>query len=195
MEEISFRKRIWSYLKKGTAFDPSRASPIASGAVKPPAGEKMTRGGFLGLGYFAFFSWLAGSAAAALRFLLPNVLYEPSQAFKAGHPEEYGEGLSERFKKDQRVWIIRQERKIYAVWARCTHLGCTPNWFQGESRFRCPCHGSNFTIDGDVIAGPAPRPLFRCAISLTPDGQLLVDKGRLEGQPGRREQKDFYVEV
>ena len=133
------------------------------------------------------------SAGATLKFIFPNVLYEPPQTFKAGRPEEYAVGVSLRWTKAQRVWMIRTEEGIYAMWARCTHLGCTPNWFQAENRFRCPCHGSNYTVGGDVIAGPAPRPLYRCGIRLLPSGELLVDKSVLEDRPGLREKTQYFI--
>ena len=97
--------------------------------------------------------------------------------------------------KEQRVWIIRDEKGLYALWARCTHLGCTPNWFPAEVRFKCPCHGSNYNVDGDVIAGPAPKPLWRCAVDVTPDGDLVVDKSQMENRPGFRDRGAFHVAV
>ncbi len=143
-----------------------------------------------GLGYGSLLSW----AMATLRYMFPNVLYEPSAVFKAGLPSAYEVGtVTTKWVREQRTWIIRNAQGIYALWARCTHLGCTPNWFDNERRFKCPCHGSNFNIDGDVIAGPAPKPLFRAAVSLAEDGQLQIDKAQLENRPGKREGGAFFL--
>ena len=144
-------------------------------------------------GWAFFYVFLGGWLLSNLRYLFPNVLYEPTLSFKAGRPEDYSLGVSEKWKKAQRVWIVRKEQGFYCFWARCTHLGCTPNWFEAESRFKCPCHGSNFNKDGDVIAGPAPKPLWRCSVQLADDGQLLIDKGRLENRPGTRDQGEFFL--
>jgi cytochrome b6-f complex iron-sulfur subunit len=147
----------------------------------------------LKLGWFFFYVFLGGWLFSNIRFLFPNVLYEPSLTFKAGDPRQYKLGVNEDLKKSQRVWLIRTAEGFYCLWARCTHLGCTPNWFDAEGRFKCPCHGSNFNPQGDVLAGPAPKPLWRCAIQVADDGQLLIDKGRLENRPGVREKGEFFL--
>jgi len=156
-----------------------------------PQQPELTRRSFLLWGWGAFLALLAASVGSVLRLFLPNVLYEPSQKFRAGKAIDYPLGVT--IDKANRVWIVRNETGLFAMWARCTHLGCTPNWFPAESRFRCPCHGSNFSADGDVIAGPAPKPLWRVQVIQTPQGDLVIDKAIMESRPGVREKVPFYI--
>ena len=162
---------------------------------QPVSVQGTTRRDFLWTAWAAFAAFVAGGAASMGRFMFPNVLYETPQIFKAGRPEDFSEGVSTRWMKEQRVWIVKSATQMYALWGRCTHLGCTPNWFDAEKRFKCPCHGSNFSIKGDVIAGPAPKPLNRCAVALLPTGEILVDKSILETRPVFREKKQFLIEI
>ena len=154
---------------------------------------EISRRSFLAYGWGAFLAFLAASAGSTLRFMLPNVLYEPSQKFRAGRVSDYPLGVT--IDKVNRVWVIRTDKGLYAMWARCTHLGCTPNWFPAESRFRCPCHGSNYTAAGDVIAGPAPKPLWRVMVTATAQGDLLIDKAVMENRPGAREKAPFFITI
>ena len=48
---------------------------------------------------------------------------------------------------------------LHAVSITCTHLGCTLRWNPAEISWDCPCHGSRFDTGGDVLDGPAVRPL------------------------------------
>jgi cytochrome b6-f complex iron-sulfur subunit len=112
----------------------------------------------------------------SLRFMFPRVLFEPSTVFKAGFPTDYSPGaVSTRWIKDYRTWIVRTDQGFFAIYALCTHLGCTPRWLEAEGKFKCPCHGSGFTMEGVNFEGPAPRPLEHCQITLAEDGQLQVD--------------------
>lgn len=147
---------------------------------QPMIDEPMERRHFIKwvtVGWSAFVAVVAGYGTLVLRYLFPNVLFEPKQSFRAGFPEDYTTGeVSERFKDRHGVWIVRDNEKIYALSTVCTHLGCTPNWFPNENKFKCPCHGSGFYTTGVNFEGPAPRPLERFKIALSDEGEIIIDK-------------------
>jgi cytochrome b6-f complex iron-sulfur subunit len=116
-----------------------------------------------------------GSMVVTYQYLSPNVLFEPPTTFRAGTPDLYPMD-SVTFLQDQQVYIVRTTQGFYAVSAVCTHLGCITQWKPEDDLIECPCHGSKFKSDGIKVAGPAPRPLPHFAITLTPDGDLSVDK-------------------
>jgi cytochrome b6-f complex iron-sulfur subunit len=149
---------------------------------------------FSAAGWAAVFVATMTAIMGFMRYMFPRVLFEPPTTFKAGVPTEFALGaVNEKFKKDQRVWIVRQEDGgFFAISAICTHLGCTPNWFANDNKFKCPCHGSGFFRDGTNYEGPAPRPLDRFKVSLDPEGRLVVDKGVVYRMaPGRLPNEQF----
>jgi cytochrome b6-f complex iron-sulfur subunit len=125
----------------------------------------------LALGWCSAIFALGASAAAAGRFLVPNVLYEPSTRFKALRPDDYPEGPT--FLPNLRVFVLRKGNSFRVVSAVCTHLGCTVNLV--GNGFHCPCHGSVFDASGVVRSGPAPAPLAWFLLTLSRDGRLVID--------------------
>lgn len=63
--------------------------------------------------------------------------------------------------KGERVGAYKDESgKIHLVNTTCTHMGCELNWNSAEKSWDCPCHGSRFTYTGEIIEGPAVKPLI-----------------------------------
>jgi len=139
------------------------------------------------------FVWAAVAAfltawfIAFFRFFLPRTLFEPATSFKIGYPADYGLGVDTKWQQKFRIWVDRTPDRLFVIYARCTHLGCTPDWKPSENKFKCPCHGSGYDSEGINFEGPAPRPMDRAHIELAPDGQILVDVAKLfqwpKGQP------------
>ena len=125
----------------------------ASGTLWARLEERFGRRAFLlRAGWAFFYLFLGGWLLSNLRYLFPNVLYEPSLLFKAGRPEDYPLGMSEKWKKAQRAWIIRTPEGVYALWARCTHLGAP--WSRRRSG----------TARGGSIDRTDERPGSRCSV-------------------------------
>jgi cytochrome b6-f complex iron-sulfur subunit len=124
-------------------------------------------------------AFLAANFLMFLRFFFPRALFEPSNICNLGYPSDYVLGVSERFKQECRIYVVREPTQIFAIFAKCTHLGCTPDWKPAENKFKCPCHGSGYTPEGINFEGPAPRPMDRAHVELNAEGQIIADKSRL----------------
>jgi cytochrome b6-f complex iron-sulfur subunit len=134
---------------------------------------------------------------AFFRFFLPRTLFEPATSFKIGYPEEYGLGVDTKWQQKYRIWVDRTPDRMFVIYARCTHLGCTPDWKPSENKFKCPCHGSGYDSEGINFEGPAPRPMDRAHVEIAPDGQILVDVAKLyqwpKGQPSQFNDAGAYL--
>ncbi len=128
---------------------------------------------------------LLGSAIVSvfsnLVFIKPRATYGLPTRFGIGTPDDYPPGTRIPLGKE-RVAIIREGEKMAAISITCTHLGCIVG--VADTGFACPCHGSRFDQDGNVTGGPAPRPLPWYELTLAPNGELEVDKGK-EITPGK----------
>ncbi|NDQ58646.1 MAG: Rieske 2Fe-2S domain-containing protein [Acidipila sp.] len=124
--------------------------------------------GYLGVNFLMF-----------LRFFFPRALFEPKTVFSIGFPSDFGLGVETKFQRDFRIWVVRNPERLFVIFARCTHLGCTPDWKQNDQKFKCPCHGSGYDSEGVNFEGPAPRPMDRAHLELDATGQIIVDTNRL----------------
>ena len=162
--------------------------------------------------FFQIMAVLAAIAATiygsieTLKFLFPGATLEDPKSFKVDADPasiQIGNPLQITAK---RVSIVRDNGGYYAVYLVCTHLGCTPNYVSDvvsgtgvspdvakkrgkrdagaaiANGWACPCHGSRYFIDSTNFYGPAPRPMDWVDVQYTPDGKLLVDRGKLVAQ-------------
>jgi cytochrome b6-f complex iron-sulfur subunit len=99
--------------------------------------------------------------------------------FKVGDVKQVTEG---------KFWIARVPEGFIALWWKCPHLGCTVPWkendpvmevddrFAEKGRFNCPCHGSIYNRYGQILAGPAPRPMDAFPVTIE-GGRIRVQTG------------------
>jgi menaquinol-cytochrome c reductase iron-sulfur subunit len=67
----------------------------------------------------------------------------------------------------ENAWVVKtSENEVVAFSPWCTHLGCAYHWEDRKRQFVCPCHDSTFDLSGNVVTGPAPRPLDRFPVKL-----------------------------
>jgi cytochrome b6-f complex iron-sulfur subunit len=86
------------------------------------------------------------------------------------------DGITDKFARPNKFFVVRADDKIYACSARCTHKS-SPLKTKSDG-FSCPSHGSQFSVQGTVTKGPAKASLVRYAISKNDAGHLLVDTGK-----------------
>lgn len=165
----------------GSAVSPSTTAAASPKAAAKPTEEsnappnRMRRRiiwacvwGYLGVNFLMF-----------LRFFFPRALFEPKTVFSIGYPSDFAMGVETKFQRDYRIWVDRVPGRLFVIYARCTHLGCTPDWKQAENKFKCPCHGSGYDNEAINFEGPAPRPMDRAHVELDATGQIVVDTNRL----------------
>jgi len=139
----------------------------------------LSRRNFLNLAWAASVTGLFIQAGTALgKFLQPRA--EPGgfgTKIVAGRVDEFKPGTISHVQKG-RFYVSRlEDGSMLALWHRCTHLGCTVPWREDEGIFHCPCHSSLFNQVGEVLGGPAPRPLDIFPVEIV-DGQVVVDTSK-----------------
>ena len=139
--------------------------------------EKVSRRDFLNLAWGA-----AGVVAVAelsfigLKFLSPRATDgEFGGEFNIGAHTEFPNGSVTPVEMGRFYLVRLEDSGLLAIYRRCTHLGCAVPFDQGTGEFVCPCHGSVFTTEGDVLNQPAPRPLDLFLITINEEGEIIVD--------------------
>jgi cytochrome b6-f complex iron-sulfur subunit len=190
--------------KAAPAKPPARpAAASSSASAKTPEGQppalaeasRMRRR----VVWACIWGYLAANFLMFLRFFLPRSIFEPSTVFRIGYPQDFALGVDTKFQQQFRIWVVRNAERLFVVYARCTHLGCTPDWKESEQKFKCPCHGSGY--DGEAInfEGPAPRPMDRAHVETDAEGQIVVDINRLykqeKGKPTEFDRDGAFLRV
>jgi|TARA_Y100000816_G_C25989421_1_gene516764 cytochrome b6-f complex iron-sulfur subunit len=121
-------------------------------------------GGATALGGGALFKymWPLVTYGAPAKFLIP-----------IGDLPEPGDEIL--FTEMKTIVRRQSENEVVAISLVCTHLGCTVNRI--ETGFLCPCHGSQYDGDGNVVGGPAPSTLPWLEIKKVPGNQIEVNTG------------------
>jgi cytochrome b6-f complex iron-sulfur subunit len=169
----------------GTASAPTAGSPAAPAAEAQPAIDPISRRkllrwvgwtsllvivGELLVGFLPFF-WPRRTGSFGGTVLAGNV-----GDFKVGQVTKVTEG---------KFYLSRVPEGFLALWQKCPHLGCTVPWRDNDrsedsieptGRFNCPCHGSIYDRYGQIITGPAPRPMDMFPITIR-DGRIYVETG------------------
>lgn len=135
--------------------------------------------------WYAWFSsialFLAGSAGATLAYAYPRFKEgEFGGQFVVGAADDFPPG-SVTPMRDGKFFLVNVDGEFRAFYQVCTHLGCLVRYVEG-SGYRCPCHGSQFALDGTLVASPAPRDMDQFPVEVV-DGQIVVDTAtRIRGQ-------------
>ena len=137
---------------------------------------RLGRREFLGAAWALSLVALFGQAGVAMLNYLKPRLVEGGFGAKivAGRTKEFKKNTVSLVQKGHFYISVLDDGSMLALWTRCTHLGCTVPWRTDEKQFHCPCHSSLFNTKGEVIGGPAPRPLDMFPIQIV-DGNVVVD--------------------
>lgn len=160
---------------KPAAKPATPAKPANPPGESVPDSKKMRRR----IIWSCVWGFVAANFLMFLRFFFPRVLFEPDTVHHIGYASDFQIGVNEKYKQAYRIWVVKEPPRLFCIFAKCTHLGCTPDWKPAENKFKCPCHGSGYTPEGINFEGPAPRPMDRAHVELGSEGQIVVDTSRL----------------
>jgi menaquinol-cytochrome c reductase iron-sulfur subunit len=155
--------------------------------------KKISRRTFLGFATWAIGGVISvGVGIPAISYVVgPSLQKTDTQEWiRIGSSSKVEIGIPTLFKvkiQKQVGWIVNEEElAVYILTENgsdfvalsniCTHLGCRVRWILDQDKFYCPCHNAVFDKDGQVVAGPPPRPLDQYQVKVE-NGQLFIQGG------------------
>jgi cytochrome b6-f complex iron-sulfur subunit len=154
----------------------TRPQPPAAAGRSRLEPEPIPRRDFLGLAAVCSMgSALLFGLVGMLRLPKAAVLPSPSKKFRVVLPQTMAPGAA-FVPPGRSVALFRDEAGVFAISTVCTHLGCIVR--READGFHCPCHGSRFSPDGQVVRGPAPKPLAWLSVTAAGKGTYIVDEGK-----------------
>jgi cytochrome b6-f complex iron-sulfur subunit len=136
--------------------------------------KSLSRKEFLGIAWVGALSLIIVQAViATLKFINPVPTGGFGGFVYAGKIEDFAINSINRILAG-RFYISHTDEGIIALWQKCPHLGCAIPWDEEEGIFHCPCHGSTFNQVGEVLGGPAPRPMDYFPMEVSEEG-IWVD--------------------
>jgi cytochrome b6-f complex iron-sulfur subunit len=114
------------------------------------------------------------ASLSLLRQFVPR-LTQYQRRFKIGRENNFPVNTF-TYMPDRKLFVYRDHQGIRTVSAVCTHLGCIVE--KSDDGFQCPCHGSCYNDQGEVLSGAATKDLPWYGLHKDVDGQIVVDLGR-----------------
>jgi cytochrome b6-f complex iron-sulfur subunit len=148
-------------------------------------GPATTRRGLIAFAGWSTIALVSLQAVVAfLFFFWPRKVGTFGSKVSVGAPSDFKVGDVKYF-VDGKFYLVRLDEGFMALYQKCPHVGCTVPWrpdftFEGtQGWFRCPCHGSTYNRTGQIVFGPAPRPMDYMKIT-NEGGKLSVDTGSIK---------------
>jgi cytochrome b6-f complex iron-sulfur subunit len=148
---------------------------------------------FRWIGWGAILAIVGQWSIGFLGFFTPRRLGAFGATVNAGTVTEFQMGDVKTI-REGKFYVTRVPEGFIALYWKCPHLGCTVPWADGDpampgppgagdlafidqGRFKCPCHGSIYNRYGQIIQGPAPRPMDRFPLTIDASGRIQVETG------------------
>src|SRR4051794_26612749 len=176
---------VYASTRAPTAGAGAPTGPTTRTASAAPAVDAASRRQLLRwFGWTTLLVILGEMAAGFLPFFWPRKVGAFGGTVLAGVVTDYKVGEVKKI-TEGKFYISRVPEGFLALWQKCPHLGCTVPWIENDKsedsveatgRFNCPCHGSIYDRYGQIITGPAPRPMDMFPITIR-DGRIFVATG------------------